>query len=286
MKRPHTRVGGCRRDQPHKHVQKCSRTLVGAAPKNPASADVSGFAAGVLDQGPTGACTGHGGAQGLVIAFAAAGRPLPFVPSPDGLYRDERCLERTKGPDGTFPPLTDEGAEPADLFRAGALCGVRAIQAPTADGRNSDVDPATVNDEPRLDQSATEALTIITGGYRIDETAADMAEQVCAALAAKMPVGLGFFCDSRFQAWTPAAGPLNSYNLQDQTGGGHFVVIVGYRTDASGARIFRILNSWSALWGDTGFIEVTTAWLRAVAWDLYIFNVSEPPTQVENKVAA
>lgn len=267
-----TRYGkGYVRDVHARRLQKSSRELLGGAPAFPDEASLQQFEAPILDQGMTGSCTGHGTAQGIYVSFAAAGQPLPWVPSPAGIYTLGRCIERART--GGGGDLTDEGAMPADVMEGISRWGVRPIQAPTSDGRFSDVTPRDVNDEPQLGDLETDALRLVVGEYRIDETADDVVDQVCAAIAAGIPVGVGIFVDRAFENWMPGQPPIGAPNERDPEGGGHWVVLTAYTTDAKGSRVFRVVNSWGDTWADAGTALVSEAWAKK-AFDLYVLDVA------------
>lgn len=208
------------------------------------------YEATVLDQGETGSCEGHASAMAAWMDFAASGSPLPWFPSPDGIYRDARCNARSPV-GGTLPALTDSGAMTSDVMLVFQSCGLRKMQGPAPDGRNSDVDPSTVNNEPRLDQLDAEAgstILVDPGAYAIDLTDTQAAIAVIqAALDAKHPVRLDIICDSIFQQWFRSPGaPIDDCNPNDPTAGGHAIQCGELQSTASGV-VLCGLNSWGAL---------------------------------------
>jgi hypothetical protein len=240
-----------------------------------------------MDQGQFGSCTGHGTAQGLAVSCAVAGIKLGFVPSPRGVYANARCMELSD----PSQPLTDSGSEPADVMTVLQTLGVRAIQAPTDDGRYSDVDDTNVNAKPTLLELEAEVVHLVVGEYRIDEKSADAPQQVAAAIAGlhggpSCAVGIGVFVDTAFMNWTPKGGPLDAPpNQNDPNGGGHWVAIVGFATAADGTLVFDVVNSWGDMWGDgTGHIQVTQKWLMAAVSDIYVLTAQIAPPAAE-KVA-
>lgn len=247
-----------------------------AVTTTPPSASCEPFSPEVLDQGDTGSCTGHGTATGIATAFAACGVLLPFLPSPAEIYRNGRAIDRVRRPDGLFDKLEDEGAMPNQVLRAVHEYGVRGTSA--LDGKSSDVDPATVNDEPKLGDLEVEHFTIPVGEYAIrsveDGAAlASVVENMRKALSAAphgLPVGAGTFVDTAFMNWDGTQPPLGACNQNDPDGGGHWFCFLGYRTDAHGKTIFRIRNSWGQGWGLGGDIEVTEAFL-AHCTDLSVY---------------
>lgn len=225
----------------------------------PTSAGLERFEAPILDQGPTSSCGGHGTAQLLACALAAAGIPLPFVASPDGIYRDARCMSRPAWAPGTTPPaLTDSGIAPSDLCAVLHSIGVRPMHAPAEDGRNSDVNPDTVNREPQIEELAAEdAHTLDTTAVRIiDPTAANAASLVKQALAADASVGVGLFADTAFEAWGEGGRyvevpRLETSDVNDPNPGAgwHWVCGDAFRLEADGTSTLSGPNSWGMGWG-------------------------------------
>lgn len=273
---------GCRFDLPRHRTQKDARLALPRVAVLPDSASLEAFEyRPILDQNDCGSCTGHGTAQGIFVAMAAEGHPLGFLPSPKSIYALGRGLTRAAdhAKDKTLPPLTDDGAFPADVMRAISEFGVAPMQGPSPKGFNTDVDPSNVASEPNLGALIAAAKSLVVGEYRIDEKAPDFIRQVCAALSSGgsagrgVPVGIGVFVDQEFENWLPEDGPLSHVDLADPNGGGHWLVITSYRTDNVGRRVFRGPNSWTDGWGDKGHFEVTDGWLRAACSDCYPFTV-------------
>ena len=241
-------------------------------------ASIAAYEALGTDQGPSGSCEGHSGAMGAWMALAASGSPLPWFPSPDGIYRDARCQERSPAADGSLPPLTDSGCMTSDVVTIFQTCGLRKMNAPTSDGRNSDVDPATVNNEPRLDQLDTEAETPILidpNAYLVDLTDLQEAFAVIqAALKAKLPVRIDIICDSIFQAWfqnyTNGAAPISSCNPNDPNAGGHALLLEEALVTSANSITFAGLNSWGAIGAPalapTGCINSAGHWQGDANW--------------------
>jgi hypothetical protein len=238
------------------------------------------FNAPIMDQGQTGSCTGHGTAQAVYTAWGSLGIPRPFVPSPAGVYTPTRCLDRAAAtPAGTpLPALTDAGGMPADVMLALAKYGVRPIQAPTLDGRYSDVDGTNLTYEPNLADLELSGQKIVTGEYRIDETASDFIALIQAAIAgAKIPCGIAVLVGSKFMNWNPASGPISSPDdPSSPDSGGHWLSLDAYDT-YSGGVVFSGPNSWSEGFGQSGRYAVTGDWLRQSCSDCYPFHLSVTP---------
>lgn len=238
-----------------------------------ASASLATHEPSRLDQGQTGSCTAHSLCGAVYTAMAGA---LPFVPSPDLDYKGSRSLERAAAApvDGTLPELQDVGAELADAIQSMAVDGIAPMAGPAADGRNSDCDPATVNDELDVARLEAAATTVITGEYRITvggAPGASLSDQVAAAIAAGFPVYVGFFVDSLFEDLQPGQ-VAQAPNEADPNGGGHAVYLSAFTTNADGSRTFTLTNSWGTGWCDQGRCLVSEAWLAA-AWELWVVDV-------------
>jgi hypothetical protein len=145
-----------------------------------------------MNQGQTGSCEAHAGSKGLVGAFKRQGQELGFIPSPLDLYRGARALDRN---DPT-QPLQDVGTEGNSIIRFFQEYGVRPMTALAPDGRFSDCDPSTINDEPKLGDLETDAITRFAGAYSIlDQTLPDVASVLMQALLAFGPVPIASFVD-------------------------------------------------------------------------------------------
>lgn len=242
-------------DPAHRRTQKDARALLAtflttAPTLQPTS--LAQWNAPIMDQGSgefgTGSCTGHGTSQALYTTWGSLRLDLPFVPSPDGIYTPTRCLDRAGATMvGTQPkPLTDSGAIPADVMLSLAKYGVRPIKAPTPDGRYSDCTPATINLEPSLADLELSGRKVVTGEYRIDETASDFIVLVQQSLSvAKVAVGIGVLVGDNFQDWNPSTGPLavpDDPNSPDS--GGHWLCIDSWDSWSGGVMLSGP-NSWS-----------------------------------------
>ena len=154
----------------------------------------------------------------------------------------------------------------------------------TPDGRVSDVwtaedtsaEPPNVNEEATVEDLEGEAVTILTGAYRIDEsqTALAISQQIAASLLNGIPVGVGAFVDTAVQEWTAGSAPLNAVNLNDPQGGGHWICLDGFSI-VDDVYVFDIANSWGTSYGDAGHFSVTGAWIAAAASDLYPWAISQ-----------
>jgi hypothetical protein len=266
--------------------------------------DLTSYTAPVMDQGPTEGCTGHAVSDAAVTAFAKAGQPLLWVPSPAGIYVLGNAETRAaQGLDPASNPLTDSGAYPSDVMVGVDQFGLRAMGPLVRDEkmqpRFSDADAATVIAEP--DQAELEEDAMHTVESHAILHGPNVIGDLCAALVA-YPAPTGIFVDTAFQNWNPLDGfigaPVNPY---DPDGGGHYVDTVGFIRAGILAQmglgtipaklleafspttakmievalakaaaklppsdpIFIMKNSWTKLWGLSGFFLATKALITA-----------------------
>jgi hypothetical protein len=230
----------------------------------------------IVDQGPTSSCMGHGTSQALTVSYAAAGQALPFRPSPKLIYELLRILDRQTPAE----KLQDVGAMPARVPQALSFWGIQPmVMATTADGRVSDVDPSNVNDEPRLLELETSGLKLVTGEYRVNETSSSFADMICAAIAGgqnpSCALGIGLFVDTQnFMAYDGSM-PVDTIDISDPQGGGHWLALDYFYTDVILGVVFGGPNSWGPGWGKNGHYEITARCLQRVCSDCYLFNVNK-----------
>lgn len=269
-------------DADHKRRQKDSTLRFGNSPTVLQQTSLASFRAPIFDQGSTGSCTFHGTPQAVYTSAAASGTPLPFIPSPRVGYALVRILERQDA----SQKLTDSGAMPSDLLTVLRQYGV-APMGPSSDGRFSDVGPSNVNDEPSLLDLETSGLKLLTGEYRIDETNPNFAAQIQASLTSNAAAGIGIFVDSGFMNWTGIAGPIDTIDLTDPNGGGHWLALDYYYTHPSFGLVFGGPNSWGTGWPNApmpyngspfwtpGCYEITARCLAKVMSDCLLFPVKQ-----------
>jgi hypothetical protein len=224
-----------------------------------------------MDQGDTGSCTGHGTACGI---YTTCGDKLGFVPSPDGIYRNARCVDRAaKHHSGALPKLSDDGAFIDIVMRGITAYGIRPIDAPTSDGRYSDCEPSSINDEEMLGDAEIEATTLLIGEYAITATGALRIQQMRQALAAGYAITFGAFVDMAFENWTPDLPPQGACDPNDPNGGGHCMCVIGYQTEVDGKTTFIVRNSWGATWGAGGNILVSEDFVATME-DVTVMHVT------------
>lgn len=198
-----------------------------------------------FDQGDTGSCTGHSVAGAIVTAFAATGAPLPFTPSPEDLYKGGRELTRARGPDGKLPALVDEGASPSAVVAFANTFGVRPMRR--LPDRNSDADPATINEEQNLAELKKDAEALVVGDYAIFGSAEEVQAQIRQAITNGIPVCVAVPGGSAQWQGYKAGQVLSATGKPND----HYVFIYGYEQQPDGTYVYLIRNSWNG-WGDRG----------------------------------
>jgi hypothetical protein len=214
----------------------------------------------VKDQRDTSTCTGHATCGAACLSLAVANASLPFDPSEVGIYIVGKCIERARS--GSYAPLVDDGAMPADIMQGVSDWGVHARGPESAPGSRSDATPATATHEPTLMDLEADARDLLVGEYEITSSGARRVLDVRRALAAGCGVTVGFFVDGSFENWVPAKGPIRApLDPNDPNGGGHYVYLFGYETQTDGSTVFLGRNSWGTSWGVVGDFRATEAWL-------------------------
>jgi len=103
---------------------------------------------GVLNQGPTGSCEGHGHASACTLRLANTGQSKGLI-SPVALYLGALMCDSTVQPDGTLSPVLDTGTTPSSIQTAWGTFGARLAANDTQYPAN----PATLYKDPS-DQSS------------------------------------------------------------------------------------------------------------------------------------
>jgi hypothetical protein len=182
----------------------------------PAHASLEALAPAVFDQGPTGSCTGHAVACAIKAALGSA---LSWVPSPGGIYRLGRCVDRVS----LSEKLTDDGAAPNAVVRGAREWGIHPMVA-LAD-RYSDADPATINAEPTLFELEVDATALVLNPYAILSTGAQRVAELRVALSSGFPATIAIEADGdAFQGYED--GVLESLGRDLD----HYVAVIGYET--------------------------------------------------------
>lgn len=238
-----------------------------ASTQFPSSASLQQYEPPIFDQDGCGSCTACARARQIATAFAANGRPLPFVPSQSGLYRVTGCLER---PDWTVP-LQDNGRDPVDTLAAAQQFGIGPTGPMAPDGRYSDCDPATINDNPKLDELVNDAHVRLLGDYAITATGDARYALIASAIGnGKLPVCLDVSGGwSAFQNYSGGVLVADSTQPLD-----HYVCATGYRFDSTGRIQLDVANSWGIGWGEAGRIWLDQSFIDC-AQDLIVCVAQE-----------
>jgi len=257
--------------RPMPHALRHPALVARANAPTPDAASLVEHAPDVLDQGGVGSCEGHGWACAIATRATASGDPLNFVPSPDTLYRLARCVERAAFPTGPAEPLGDDGTDSPAVIVAIEQYGVRAMNAPTPDGRYSDCTPEDCNAEPRLDELEQADRTRLVGAYAVTGSQADRVALCVALLAAGVPVVTEEFVDTAYERLGPGV-IVDHCDTSDPKGGGHCQCLLAYKRAADGSFLFLQRNSWSRAWGSDGSVWITENMIGA-ATGLYAADV-------------
>lgn len=216
----------------------------------------------VFDQGATSGCVSCALATAISTSLTAQGKSLGWVPSQADIYRLAREVDRVPG-----TPLVDEGSSPWQAERAVGEWGVRAMGPMAPDGRYSDLDPKTVDDEQSFLALEEDNQYLVVGSYGIYTEGAQRAQDVRVALVAGYPVTVSV-CggSSAWQNYTglvigPTGAPLD-----------HEVCVIAYETGG----VFRLRNSWGDSYGLSGDVLVSEAALAEYA-DLIAWKADPVP---------
>jgi len=245
------------------------------------------YGCAIFDQGHTGSCEGHRASQGLVTCFNykadhAAEKPLGYTPSPLGIYRDARILER-RPIRGVLPQLQDEGCATYDVIDALLTIGIRPIGT-LVSSLGTDCTPQNVNDDPTITQLTIESKA----GIKIDAYANDIdmsdlkvaLSKMQTALMSGVPVALDVQVDTIFENWD-GGNPLDDCDPNDPNGGGHAILCTEMFSKADGSVVLAGPNSWGD-WGSEsydgtykyGYWRATPNWLQKACFAATVWNAT------------
>jgi len=249
---------------------KCSDAYVPPSVDSiPKTASLATYSFSPLDQGDFSDCGGCGTACGLYVAYAAAGKPLGWIPSQACIYAASRAFTRAKAADTVLPSLTDNGVFLGDTMTAASTVGIMPmLEAHTADGRLSDVDVTTVDKELTISELEACGRFIPPKPQALDVKDPNFAKNIAACINAKHPVVAGIVVDTAFESWRGGL-PITTVNLSDPQAGGHCVCFLSYETDANGKLLFWLQNSWGAMAGVNGFFAVGEDFLANGCYEAY-----------------
>ena len=207
------------------------------------------------DQGQTSSCTAHALIKAIEILTGYRGS-MHVLYSLTGVYEGEN-------------PIADDGRQCTDCLAVVATQGVAPFEGPTSDGRNSDIDasnactPATA-----AEMAAAGAHLVGLGANSIDPADPNLSDLVASCIAAGGVVYLGTEVGQAFEQLNGATVAQPDPDPNDPNGGGHALIITGYRTMPDGSRQFRVQNSWGESWDDSGECWASLAWVQAT-WELH-----------------
>ena len=245
---------GVRQEPWHLHPK---ATRAGAASPD---SNLSRFAPPVDDQDGVGQCTGQAVTCGAQTTLAVAGIQIHYL-DPQAAYRLARCLDRAYAayPTGPLPPLEDVGADPNLAHLAMTRWGCPStVDTFGFDGPCPEMTAAYgqhANDEPSLGELEESDEFKVIGQQAIYSSGPQRLLDVRAALAANFAVTMSVYAsDDRFQRYIRGVmGPAPAYVSCN-----HLVCVIGCYTDATGATILIVQNSWGRNWGESGLFRCTT----------------------------
>jgi hypothetical protein len=270
---PHRRYGFISDPEGHMRTPfaRCKASRVTASSLLPPSADLRYNAPPVTDQGDTGSCTGHATSCAISTSLRCAGIPLVFEPSERGIYTIGRCIDRVPDTNGVLPPLTDDGAMPNQIDRGISEWGVRPRLIPaTADGRNSDCEVDTINQEPQLGDLESDAGNLMVGSYAITSSGQQKRIELMLALSSGFACRFAYGVDAAFQVYAANSSPLGAASVPSN----HYLCALGYRFDDTGHLIIIFRNSWGTSWGIDGDGEGDEAFIESMD-NIYVTAVHE-----------
>lgn len=251
-------------DTHDKSLDLSSRALFGAPINLPAEATLEDLVTSVYDQGQTSSCVGWAFAQAVKLRLAKMGTPIE-LPSPEAIYVCARAMERQmKGLSPSDSPLQDQGSIPALAVAAMQKWGIASMAA-------WPFDPATINDEPDLEElEVASAFQLLSSGYaRITSTGTQRLTDIKQAIANGYPVAIGIAVDHEFEQYN-GKGLVTAPNPGDILGG-HMMHLVGYRSDNA----FRGVNQWGNLWGDSGLYWADSSFVTSdYLTDAYVLMIA------------
>ena len=240
-----TRGLGCRPDPADDRDQMIGLLGAIASSPPPSRGSVSDPRVGPKDQAGTNSCTGQAAAQGLRLAYLAAGLECPELSALDPYYRGRAEWGGQRVDDGSYLRAT-----------------VKALQHGGCAGeRDWPFSERAVNRRPSW-AAARSAFDRrgLRGYYRCYSP-----DDVRRAIAGGYPVIGGWEVDRAFVEHE-GSGAIDV--PRGEIVGGHAIVLEDYTADGT----FGLLNSWGHSWGTNGRARVTEAWV-ASGRDLWALDV-------------
>lgn len=237
-------------------------TAAAAAMPLPSSIDFRDTCGPIIDQGAVGDCTACSLAGMLQGLRARAGKPFVAFDVP-AIYYEERAMEGD--------PMSDRGAAIPDGLEVLRTIGA----APASDGPPPDVLETTPPSDVEMADAqvyriaAWQAIALVAAG-----TAPQVLVPLLEVLARRIPVEAGIVVPVDLE--DASGGFVRMPTRGEERVGGHAVVFVGYRDDASapggGWIVFR--NSWGVRWGDSGHGYLPYAFVADPQWCIGLWCAS------------
>jgi hypothetical protein len=189
----------------------------------------------VYDQGPTSSCGENAGGFAFVYAHHAQGLPV-FMPSRLFMYYNVRSMEGTVR-------QADAGSEIRDVIKTMVDQGVPDETLwPFQLNRVLAKPPQEVYDAALKHKALTYSRVPVAE------------KNVCSVVSHKLPVIIGVTLYESFMSDAVAkTGIVPMPQTTEKVIGGHAMAIVGMSLKD---RMFIVRNSWSSLWGDSGYCHM------------------------------
>ena len=225
----------------------------GANQNLPASADLTGGVPPIGDQGQQSSCTAW--ASGYAAASYSANRQYQWGTD---------SQEHQASPGYLYSKLVEADAAQGTACGTGTLIST-AMNLLVQDGCSS-LATVAYSDQQCVEPSGTDAANFRIGSFkRVEPTDRN---GIKAELAAGNVVVIGANLYDDFMQWNSGDVYHGSGNfmMQGQQHAAHAMACVGY-DDSLGA--FRIMNSWTTQWGDSGFMWMAYETFEATVFEVY-----------------
>jgi hypothetical protein len=251
-----------------------------------------GKVCGPFDQGQTNTCTVGATAGAVYTACLASGLIYPGIPSPAITWRGVKAMEQNAllapGASVTIPTIAIDdtsGCSTGDAVLWLARNGVAPMIVPqTPDGRFYDLwcaadvaglaNPPPANDTLpiSIDELMTARQHTLLGPTFLNPADPNIVTDLKLALMLG-PVLWGGYVGTQVFSYTSSSPPILPCPSNDPQKGGHCMVIQGWRPSIlnSGTSDWEVQNSWSAQFGDNGYVWAQQSW-AASASETYAMN--------------
>ncbi len=254
--------------QPGMKADYSAVTKIGTTPP-PKSGSARPYILDILDQGQLGSCVGNGTMQAVRASQARQGVKAPPLGSRLWTYYMGRAIDHdTANDDGTqirnaFTAISRLGFPPESVWPYSD-----DSTSPNAPFRTM---PSTEAFNKAYDQRATGNVVAY---YRLPDNDATRVEDVMRAIAAGYVVVFGTQVSDDFCSGNLGTGPI-APPIGKSIAGGHCMCLAEYDTSPSGIVTFGVVNSWSASFGNGGWVTFSSDYVK---WnqtnDLWICEVA------------